>query len=110
MAYIKLEDLQKFPIRIDHYDKENGDEHFVFGVETVLEYAEHLPKYSVSDNEVVKHGEWIKDNTIPFVFGGIRKCSLCGYDERIGTTVVGSRYCPHCGAKMDGGEVHNETN
>ena len=22
--YIKLEDLQKFPIRIDHYDKKNG--------------------------------------------------------------------------------------
>lgn len=45
MAYIKLEDLQRFPIRGNHYDKEHGSEHFVNGVETVLEYAEFLPKY-----------------------------------------------------------------
>lgn len=40
---IDLDELLKFPIRIDHYDKENGNEHFVYGVESVLEYAEHLP-------------------------------------------------------------------
>ena len=40
--YIKLEDLMEFPIRLDHYDKEHGDVNFVYGVETVLEYAENL--------------------------------------------------------------------
>lgn len=40
---IDLDELLKFPIRIDHYDKEHGNEHFVYGVETVLEYAENLP-------------------------------------------------------------------
>lgn len=45
--YIKLEDLQKFPIREDHCDKEHGNEHFIYGVETVLEYAEYLPTYDV---------------------------------------------------------------
>ena len=40
---IDLEELLKFPIRIDHYDKVNGNEHFVLGIETVLEYAENLP-------------------------------------------------------------------
>ena len=47
MAYIKLEDLQKFPIRKDHYDKVHGNEHFIYGVESVLEYAEYLPTYDV---------------------------------------------------------------
>jgi hypothetical protein len=47
MTYIKLEDLQKFPIRKDHYDKEHGNEHFIYGVESVLEYAEYLPTYYV---------------------------------------------------------------
>lgn len=47
MPYIKLEELQKFPIRKDHYDKEHGNEHFIYGVETVFEYAEYLPTYDV---------------------------------------------------------------
>ncbi len=45
--YIKLEDLQKFPIRKDHYDKKNGDIRYVFGVEDMLEYAEYLPTADV---------------------------------------------------------------
>lgn len=45
--YIKLEDLQKFPIRKDHYDKKNGSETYVFGVEDVLEYAKYLPTADV---------------------------------------------------------------
>jgi hypothetical protein len=49
---IYLDDLLKFPIRINHYDKENGNEHFVFGIESVLEYAEHLP--TVDAVEVVR--------------------------------------------------------
>ena len=32
----------KYPIRLDHYDKKHGNKHFVFGVESVLEYAEEL--------------------------------------------------------------------
>ena len=40
--YIKLSDLQKIPIRADHYDKEHGNEHFIFGIETAIEYAESI--------------------------------------------------------------------
>ena len=39
---IDTDELNKFPIRLDHYDKEHGDKAFVFGIETVLEYAEYL--------------------------------------------------------------------
>jgi hypothetical protein len=54
MAYIKLEDLQKFPIRKNHCDKEHGNEHFIYGIETVLEYAEYLPTY-----DIVPNLEWV---------------------------------------------------
>ena len=40
---ISLDELNKFPIRLDRYDKEHGSEDFVFGIESVLEYAEYLP-------------------------------------------------------------------
>jgi hypothetical protein len=43
MKLIDVDALKKFPIRIDRYDKEHGNEDFVLGIETVLEYAEHLP-------------------------------------------------------------------
>lgn len=39
--YIDLAELMKFPIRRDHYDKVHGSEEYIFGVEAVLEYAEH---------------------------------------------------------------------
>ena len=41
--YIEREELMKFPIRRNHYDKEHGNEDFICGIETVLEYAENLP-------------------------------------------------------------------
>lgn len=41
--YIERGALMQFPIRRDHYDRENGNEHFINGIETVLEYAELLP-------------------------------------------------------------------
>lgn len=46
--YIDREELMKFPIRRDHYDKEHGNEHFIYGIETVLEYAENLPAADVA--------------------------------------------------------------
>ena len=43
MRLIDADELNKFPIRLDHYDKEHGSEDFVLGIESVLEYAEYLP-------------------------------------------------------------------
>ena len=57
--YIKLEDLMKFPIRRNHYDKEHGNEDFICGIETVLEYAENL-----QTTDIVQ--EWISvDERLP---------------------------------------------
>lgn len=49
--YIDLDELLKYPIRIDHYDKEHGNTNFVYGIESVIEYAEHLPIYEVLPTE-----------------------------------------------------------
>lgn len=46
--YIDREGLMKFPIRRDHCDKEHANEHFINGIETVLEYAESLPAADVA--------------------------------------------------------------
>lgn len=55
MSYIEQEALMEYPIRIDHYDKEHGNEDFVLGIESVLEYAENLPDADVAP---VRHGRW----------------------------------------------------
>ena len=90
--------LMQFPIRINNYDKENGNENFVLGIESVLEFAKYLP--AVDAVEVV-HAEWInRPKTCVFV------CSVCGreirtfHTNRVEEAESEFPYC-HCGAKMD---------
>ena len=96
--YIKRETLMKFPIRRDHCDKKHANEHFINGIETVLEYAENLP---AADVEPVRHGRWIPTET-PFM-NVYEDCSVCGYRTVWGN---GYDYCPNCGAKS--GAVERE--
>lgn len=46
--YVKRAAIMEFPIRKDHCDKERANEHFIFGVESVLEYVENLPSADVA--------------------------------------------------------------
>ena len=102
--YINLEELMKFPIRRNHYDKEHGNEHFIYGIETVLEYAENLPAADVAP---VRHGRWL---TWEEQFPGStpKKTSRLGVfcDKCHNHADNRTDYCPNCGAKMD--EVVNE--
>lgn len=43
MGLIDGDKLQEFSIRANHCDKEHANEHFLNGIETVLEYAAQLP-------------------------------------------------------------------
>lgn len=53
----------------------------------------------LSNVEPVKHSKWIiLDHT---EYGIEAKCSNCNYGMIFGRSHIG-RYCPHCGAKMDG--------
>ena len=66
---------------------------------TIGEYFDLVEKWE--DAEPVKHGRWRH-------YEGTLTCSVCHteiYDdimELLGDDVP--RYCPNCGAKMDGGE------
>lgn len=104
--YVKRAAIMEFPIRKDHCDKERANEHFIFGIESVLEYVQNLPAADVAP---VVHGRWKLlhkgDWTSVFV------CSVCGRRETITESdSYNSRikmprkypYC-HCGARMDGG-------
>ena len=102
--YIEREELMKFPIRRNHYDKEHGNEHFIYGIETVLEYAENLPSADVApvvrckyckhqckiwhaDKRMKEKGYWIyscKRNSDPFVSHTVNGFNdeYCCYGER----------------------------
>ena len=91
--YIKLEELMKFPIRRNRYNKEHGND-FVSGIEMVLEYAKNIPAADVAP---VRHGQWECN----------KPCPVCGKDrfEGLDADIWADwepPYCPNCGAKMDG--------
>lgn len=69
MRLIDGDKLQEFPIRANRCDKEHANEHFINGIETVLEYAEQL---STVDAVVVT------------------RCKDC---KKSGVTEFGKRYC-----------------
>lgn len=98
MRLIDADELNKYPIRLNHYDKKHGKEEFVFGIESVLEYAEYLP--TIDPEDLRPKGEWIRPTKINGRSFDIPHCSVCegvpcGVDEN-------THYCPHCGAKNGG--------
>lgn len=103
--YIDLDKLNEFPIRAGHYDQEHGNEHFIFGIEAVLEYAEQLPPADVAP---VVHGWW---EYIPQTLNTLSqfRCPFCGWWSLDPSIDGAYNYCPNCGAKMDEGG-NNATN
>lgn len=89
--YIEREAVLRFPIRKDHCDKEHANKHFIFGVESVMEYVENLPAAEVAE---VRHGYWDDslDGLTPY-------CSVCRCTHRC--LIRRPIYCPNCGARMD---------
>ena len=90
--YIKLEELMKFPIRRNRYNKEHGND-FVSGIEMVLEYAKNIPAADVAP---VVHGRWETNSDRPdtLICSGCK----CGFDMWKHDP---HNFCPNCGAKMD---------
>ena len=55
------------------------------------------------DDESVRHGRWIQNKNVP----AYHYCSLCKVTHKMKMSCnayVFMKYCPHCGAKMDGGK------
>lgn len=95
--YIERDALMQFPIRRDHYDRKNGNEHFINGIESVLEYAENLPAADVAP---MVHGQWETNSDRPDSL--ICSVCKCGFDMWKHDP---HNFCPNCGAKMDGGSI-----
>ena len=62
--------------------------------------ADCIRYMDAADVAPVRHGRWVKmDTTGLLAVEPVWNCSSCGYP--VGVSVVGSKYCPNCGAKMD---------
>lgn len=73
----------------------------------ILQDLEGLP---IVDVAPVVHGEWVryKEPQNPYRGNGTSyKCSVCGRTAGHHQVQL-YKYCPNCGAKMDGGEKENE--
>ena len=61
---------------------------------------------SRADVQEIKHGEWKSFHSKDTLYGAYY-CSACGHGQDIGMVVsltTEFKYCPNCGAKMDGGD------
>ena len=68
----------------------------IFDVLGVLDDVEKIIK-AAPINDAVKHGHWIfVEDMVSYI-----KCSECG-DDICWVNTKRPKYCPHCGAKMDG--------
>lgn len=76
----------QFPIRRDHYDRENGNEHFINGIESVLEYAENLPAADVAPVVRCKKCKWTGGDFVCYrgVMVQHKPEDFCSYGERRG--------------------------
>ena len=112
-----------------HHDGSMYDGMFIVGIETPdgqasyhydinpywdmfqckeLEYAPewdgHTPAQAIArigKLEPVRHGQWINKKTVP----AFHHCSICGVTNKMQVSCnkyVMLRYCPNCGARMDG--------
>ena len=94
--YIEREAVLAYPIRKDKCDRKHANEHFILGIESVIEFVENLPAADVAP---VRHGRWIK----PVPGDGENCCSVCKAEQLwfCGYGYLESNYCPNCGARMD---------
>lgn len=91
MSYIEREAILSYPIRADHCDKKHANEHFIFGIESVMEFVENLPAAEVAP---VRHGRW---KEVRDAYGKLEGW-LCECGREVKSK---DNYCPNCGARMD---------
>jgi len=76
-------------------------------IEWACSFVDDMPTI---DAEPVRQGEWLepdRDGSYTYDKKAYAKCSVCGGVEFLGYS---KKYCPNCGAKMDGERRTDETN
>ena len=56
-----------------------------------------IARFPAADVAEVRHGKWIKTS-----YPEVHRCNVC--DKPSNTSKGLHKYCPNCGAKMDGGK------
>lgn len=70
-----------------------------------LEPSQYIEALPAADVAPVVHAEWVvcgDGDNVPWM------CSHCGKTTAHKYKVMYGKYCPHCGAKMDGGADHED--
>lgn len=64
------------------------------------------------ERDAVRHGKWIPKEIMVHNYYAITgfKCSVCGEDALDDVAEPMTDYCPHCGARMDGNLLKDDTN
>jgi len=78
-------------------DTENGDEHFLFGIETARDIIDNLVETKKTPKAI-----WIRRDNDSIT----AKCSIC--DKPSFNVNGGFEYCPRCGVKMEGTVVRKK--
>ena len=96
-GYIEREALEvELNHRLNFLMGENGEyDHYTSGFDEAVTRVENFPAADVAP---VRHGKWLYGDY--YDIGDV--CSECDWDSEM--THPSYRYCPNCGAKMDGGE------
>ena len=87
---INAEKLKRQLIEGDGHDDDRFTEGYNFAINEVRGYIADMPTVEA---QPVKHGYWKSRLSTP----DSMKCSVCG-----NSSIMWERYCPHCGARMDG--------
>lgn len=72
----------------------------------IMDWIDDIPAV---DAVVVRHGRWIQKEDKDWAGGGKTMCSRCkyGYSWKMYFEPERFKYCPNCGAKMDGEDGDN---
>lgn len=90
--------MEKQFIESDDLDIEEWIQHRIF-VQNMSDIDRKVI-LNLPSAEPVRHGEWLKmDGSYKFDKNAYAECSVCGGVEFLGYR---KKYCPNCGAKMDG--------
>lgn len=77
----------------------------VNGLAALFEVGDAIMDCKTVDDVEVVHGRWKKANNRPKSY--IRVCSVCGKEAYFCGEGCSYKYCPNCGAKMDGEENYD---
>lgn len=85
----------------EYIKRKDAIERFTYSIMDIKKVLKSLPSEDVVS---VVYGEWVPINKSEF--DTRFKCSNCG---NVDTPLVGYKWCPYCGAKMNGGINNGKT-